>query len=195
MVDDEARRGHGIGTRERGRAQPGGGDGTPPSVADAVAEEEGTPGTEEQQRKVNRIEPFLEGAILLVYIAVGVLLLALAIVALGYALFTIPKNLRDGVPHTISALVSELLLVLILVEVLRTILTYISTRSASIRPFLVVAAISSVRRILSIGAELSLAEDLPREEFNRAMIELGAEGGVILVVAIALFLFSRREGG
>ncbi len=98
-------------------------------------------------------------------------------------------------PHTISALVSELLLVLILVEVLRTILTYISTRTASIRPFLVVAAISSVRRILSVGAELSVAENLPREEFNRAMIELVAESGVILVVAIALFLFSRREGG
>ncbi len=195
MTDDEARRGYGVGTRERVMEQAGADDDGPPSVADAIAEEEGTPGTREQQHKVSRVEPFLEGAILLVYITVGVLLLALAIVALGYALYTIPKNLRDGVPHTISALVSELLLVLILVEVLRTILTYISTRTASIRPFLVVAAISSVRRILSVGAELSVAENLPREEFNRAMIELVAESGVILVVAIALFLFSRREGG
>jgi uncharacterized membrane protein (DUF373 family) len=99
------------------------------------------------------------------------------------------------VPEAISALLSELLLVLIIVEVLRTILTYISTHTTSVRPFLTVAVISSVRRILSIGAELSLAEDQPAEEFRRAMIELGAEGFIILAVAIALYLFSRREGG
>lgn len=170
-------------------------DGGDPSIAEATAEEEGTPGTREQQRAVERLQPFFEGAVLLVYVVVGFLLLGLAVASLGYALVSVPKNLEKGFPQTISVLVSELLLVLILVEVLRTILTYISTRSASIRPFLVVAAISSVRRILSIGAELSVAEDLSREEFTRAMVELGAEGFVILVAAIALYLLSRREGG
>lgn len=166
-----------------------------PSVADAIAEEEGTPGTRAQQRTVGRIEPFFDGAILILYIVVGGLLLALAVVALGYALVTIPKNLHEGVSAAITVLLSELLLVLILAEVLRTIITYVSTRTSSIRPFLTVAVISSVRRILSIGAGLSVGEELSRDAFNRAMIELGAEGAIILVVAIALYLFSRREGG
>ena len=170
-------------------------DTAPTSVADAIAEEEETPGTQEQQRKIGRIEPFFEGAVLVIYVVVGFLLLVLAVAALGYALVSVPKTLERGVPHAIATLISELLLVLILVEVLRTILTYITSGTTSIRPFLVVAAISSVRRILSIGAELSLAEDQSREEFTRAMVELGAEGFIILVTAIALYLFSRREGG
>jgi len=170
-------------------------DGAPPSIADAVAQEEETPGTREQQTWVERLQPIFDGGVLILYIAVGVLLLVVAVAALGYGLATVPKNLQRGVPEAISALISELLLVLIIVEVLRTILTFISTHTTSIRPFLTVAAISSVRRILSIGAELSLVEDMPEEEFRRAMIELGAEGFIILAVAIALFLFSRREGG
>jgi uncharacterized membrane protein (DUF373 family) len=165
------------------------------SVAEAVAEEEGTPGTREQQRALGRLEPLFEGATLFLYVAVGALLAALAALTLGYTVYSAPEHLGKGVPGAISALLSELLLVLILVEIIRTIVTFITTRTSSIRPFLTVAIISSVRRILSVGAELSLVEDMPREEFNRAISELAAEGGLILVVAVALFLVSRREGG
>jgi uncharacterized membrane protein (DUF373 family) len=163
------------------------------SVAEAVAGEEEVPGTHRQQRIVKQLDPFFDGAILLIYGVTAVLLLALAIAALGYALTAVPRNLHEGVPFTITTLLSELLLVLILFEVLRTIITYISTHTSSIRPFLTVAIISSVRRILSIGANLSANQDVSREEFNRGMIELAAEGGIILVVAIALYLFSQRD--
>jgi uncharacterized membrane protein (DUF373 family) len=98
------------------------------------------------------------------------------------------------VPTTLTNLLSELLLVLILVEIIRTIMTFITTRTSSVRPFLTVAIISSVRRILSVGAELSL-KDLKGDDFNHAIIELVVEGGLILIVALALFLVSRREGG
>ena len=183
-----------MGARRGAGGQPPG-DGAPPSIADAVALEEETPGTRAQQGWIARIQPLFDGAVLVLFVAVGALLVVVAVAALGYALATVPRNLGRGVPEAISALLSELLLVLIIVEVLRTILTYISTHTTSVRPFLTVAVISSVRRILSIGAQLSLAEDQPAEEFRRAMIELGAEGFIILAVAIALYLFSRREGG
>lgn len=166
-----------------------------PSVADAVAEEEGTPGTDRQQRLVRRLEPFFDGGTPFAYAAVAALLFLLTLGSLGYALYEFPGNIGEGVPQAIVNLLGELLLVLILVEIIRTVITFVTTRTSSVRPFLTVAIISSVRRILSIGAELSLVKDLPREEFNRAMIELGAEGGLILVVAVALFLVSRREGG
>jgi len=165
------------------------------SVAEAVAEEEGTPGTHQQRRAFDRLEPLFDGVTLFLYAAVGGLLVLLAALALGYTLYSVPKYLGKGVPEAISALLSELLLVLILVEIIRTIVTFVTTRTSSIRPFLTVAIISSVRRILSVGAELSLVEDMPRETFNRAMLELAAEGGLILVVALALFLVSRRDGG
>ena len=165
------------------------------SVAEAIAGEEEETGTPEQKRKLNKLDPFFDGALLIIYTVIGFLLLALAVASVGYALYSIPKNLEKGVPQAIAVLLGELLLVLILVEILRTVLSYLTSQTPSIRPFLTVAAISAVRRILSIGAELTLVEDLPDREFNRAMIELGAETAIILIVAVALFLFSRREGG
>jgi hypothetical protein len=156
---------------------------TKPSVAEAVAEEEGTPGTHGQQRAFARLEPLFDGATLALYAVVGALLCLLAIVALGYALYSIPENLDKGVPQAITAVLSELLLVLILVEIIRTIVTFITTHTSSVRPF------------LTVGAELSLVDNPPQDVFTRAMIELAAEGGLILIVAIALFLVSRREGG
>lgn len=175
--------------RERDAPQPYNAD----SIAQAVAREEGTPGTRSQKGLVRRLQPAFEGAMLLVYIAVGTLLLATAVATLAYALVSMPANLREGVPQAISRLLSELLLVLILTELLRTILTYITEHRASIRPFLSVVAISSIRRILSIGADLSLGEYAAGAQFNQAMVELFAEGFIILVAAIALYLFSRRE--
>lgn len=169
-------------------------DGQPTSIADAVAVEEGVPGSPGEQRLIRRIEPLFDGGNLLLYTIVGILLFGLAIAGLGYALFTIPKNLERGVPYTLTNLLSELLLVLILAEIIRTIVTFITTRTSSVRPFLTVALISSVRRILSVGAELSL-EDLGGDAFKRAIVELGVDGGLILIVALSLYLVSRREGG
>lgn len=169
-------------------------DGERTSIADAVAIEEGVPGSPGEQRLIRKIEPIFDGGNLILYTIVGLLLFGLAIAALGYALFTIPKNLERGVPYTLTSLLSELLLVLILAEIIRTIATFIATKTTSVRPFLTVALISSVRRILSVGAELSL-ENLEGDAFNRAIIELGVDGGLILIVALSLFLVSRREGG
>lgn len=169
-------------------------DGEATSIADAVAIEEGVPGSPAERSLVRRIEPIFDGGNLLLYAIVGVLLFGLAIAALGYALFTIPKNLERGIPYTLTSLLSELLLVLILAEIIRTIVTFITTRTSSVRPFLTVALISSVRRILSVGAELSL-EEIEGDAFNRAMTELAVDGGLILIVALSLFLVSRREGG
>lgn len=167
----------------------------PPSVAVATAQEEGnTPSTPQQHRVITFLEPLFDNVSLGLYVVVATLLLLLTLAALVYALLTLPESLRGGVPKALTSLLSELLLVLILVELIRTIGTFITTRASSIRPFLTIAIISSVRRILSVGAELSL-EDLSGEAFNHAVIELGVEGGLILIVALSLFLVSRREGG
>lgn len=166
----------------------------PASVAVATAQEEdATPSTPRQRRIVAWLEPIFDNVSLGLYVLVAILLLLLTIAALIYALSSIPANLQQGGAKALTALLSELLL-LILVELIRTIGSFITTRSTSIRPFLTIAIISSVRRILSVSAQFSL-EELSNEQFNHAIIELGAEGGLILIVAIALFLVSRREGG
>jgi len=167
----------------------------PASVAVATArEEDATPSTPRQRRIVAWLEPIFDNVSLGLYVLVAILLLLLTIAALIYALSSIPANLQQGGAKALTALLSELLLLLILVELIRTIGSFITTRSTSICPFLTIAIISSVRRILSVSAQFSL-EELSNEQFNHAIIELGAEGSLILIVAIALFLVSRREGG
>ncbi len=168
---------------------------TPASIAVATAQEEdATPNTPRQRRVVAWLEPLFDNVSIGLYVLVAFLLLLLTIAALLYAVGTIPENLQSGGAKALTALLSELLLLLILVELIRTIGTFVTTRVTSVRPFLTIAIISSVRRILSVSAQLSL-EDLSGEEFNHAVIELGVEGGLILTVALALFLVSRREGG
>lgn len=167
----------------------------PASIAVATAQEEdATPNTPQQRRVVAWLEPLFDNVSIGLYVLVAFLLLLLTIAALLYAVGTIPENLKGGGAKALTALLSELLLLLILVELIRTIGTFITTRVTSVRPFLTIAIISSVRRILSVSAQLSL-ENLSGEEFNHAVIELGVEGGLILTVALALFLVSRREGG
>jgi uncharacterized membrane protein (DUF373 family) len=167
----------------------------PASIAIATAQEEdATPSTPRQRRVVAWLEPLFDNVSIALYVLVAFLLLLLTIAALLYAVGTIPENLKNGGAKALTSLLSELLLLLILVELIRTIGTFITTRVTSVRPFLTIAIISSVRRILSVSAQLSL-EDLSGQEFNHAVIELGVEGGLILTVALALFLVSRREGG
>lgn len=113
---------------------------------------------------------------------------------LGYSVIAFPANLRDsGFGLAVVALVNNLLLVMIIMEVLRTVLSYLQERGSSLQPFLFIAAISATRRILAIGAEMSVAgENIPSDKFWQAMLDLGANAGAILAIAAALYLLRRR---
>ncbi len=151
-----------------------------------------------QAEAVRRIiSPWLSGADTLVYVLVGLVFLAGALAMLGFTVYTFIAHVSDGFPQAIITLVNDLLLVMIIMEVLRTVLSYIEERGASLRPFLFIGAISATRRILAIGAETSIASDkgVSREEFTRRLVDLGVNACVILAIAIALFLLSRRDAG
>jgi hypothetical protein len=70
--------------------------------------------------------------------------------------------------------------------------------------FLVIGGISAARRILAIGANLSLSEaqhvehasgkigaSVDWDRFNQAMIELGIDAGLIIVITLALLIIHR----
>ncbi|HKV54377.1 MAG TPA: phosphate-starvation-inducible PsiE family protein [Candidatus Binataceae bacterium] len=138
--------------------------------------------------------PALETADAVVYALVGVVFLVAALAMLGYSVLVFPANLAaTGFALAIVTLVNDLLLVMIIMEVLRTVLSYIQERGSSLQPFLFIAAISATRRILAIGAQMSVAgERLSPEQFRQAMIDLAANAGAILAIAAALYLLARR---
>ena len=139
--------------------------------------------------------PILEAADAVVYALVGVVFLIAAMGMLGYSVVAFPGNLREmGFALAVVALVNDLLLVMIIMEVLRTVLSYIQERGSSLQPFLFIAAISATRRILAIGAQMSVVgETLSPQKFKEAMIDLAANASAILAIAAALYLLARRS--
>jgi len=138
--------------------------------------------------------PALEAADAIVYALVGVVFFLAAMGMLGYSLVAFPANLRaTGFALAVVTLVNDLLLVMIIMEVLRTVLSYLQERATSLQPFLFIAAISATRRILAIGAQMSVTGDtLSPNKFQELMIDLGANAGAILAIAVALYLLARR---
>jgi uncharacterized membrane protein (DUF373 family) len=144
---------------------------------------------------VSRIAiPGLEFADRAIYALVGVLFL-LAAAAMGvYSCVTFVQHLNDGFPLDLITFINDLLLVLIILEVLGTVRSYLETSTTSLEPFLYIGIISATRRILAIGAQTTLGE-VKNESFQHLMIDLGVNGGVVLALAVALFLFDRRPKG
>ncbi len=139
--------------------------------------------------------PKLESADAIVYALVGLVFLAAALGMLGYTVYAFPSDLRtSGFALAIVTLINDLLLVMIIMEVLRTVISYLKEHGTSLQPFLFIAAISATRRILAIGAQMSVAgETLSPEKFRHAMLDLVANAGAILAIALALYLL-RRPG-
>src|ERR1700675_4557147 len=141
-------------------------------------------------RRVERyIIPLLESADAVLYSVVGLVFLAAAAGMLGYSVLSFPATTQEagGFPIAILTLINDLLLVMIIMEVLRTVLSYLAERGGSLRPFLFIASISATRRILAIGAQMSISGNkLSPEKFQQAMIDLGVNASAILAISIAL---------
>jgi uncharacterized membrane protein (DUF373 family) len=140
------------------------------------------------------VVPLLETIDAFVYAAVGVVFLIGALVMLAYTVMVFPANLRSvGFGLAVVALVNDLLLVMIIMEVLRTVISYLQEHGTSLQPFLFIAAISATRRILAIGAQMSVAsQQMAPDRFREAIIDLSANAGAILAIAVALYLLARR---
>lgn len=140
----------------------------------------------------------------IIYAIVGICFFLGAIFALGYSFWDFASVIFTpqgffyspaSTPQTVAAsaiikLVSDLLLVLIIMEVLSTVIHYLKSHATSLRPFLFIGIISATRGILSIGARLSV-ETVKPDEFYRSMIELGVNALAILALGITLKLLGR----
>jgi uncharacterized membrane protein (DUF373 family) len=135
---------------------------------------------------------FLEKADFIIYALVGFCFLAVAILCLAYCFWDFSTFFKASfspalVGQSIIQLISNLLLVLIVMEVLGTVIHYLKQREISLRPFLYISIISATRSILSIGARLSLeGTSIGTSNFTLSMIELGVNGAVILALGITI---------
>jgi uncharacterized membrane protein (DUF373 family) len=155
---------------------------------------------EERNDPIARVSAhFLDNGDSVVYAIVGICFLIGGFIALGYSFWDFAANLTShkltpGIFATaIIQFVSDLLLVLIIMEVLGTVTHYLQSHTTSLRPFLFIGIVSATRGILSIGARLSVESVRPTtpQDFTTAMIELGVNGAVILALGITLKLLGK----
>lgn len=129
-----------------------------------------------------------------IYIATGV-----AFLVIGCAIFiaswvTFYLRLSDGFVNATLGLIHDLLLVLIILEIMRTIIAYVKIHTVLLEPFLHIGIIAATRRILTAGAQLSSQAAVSKEAFDRYLWDTGINALVIVALGIAVFLFSNRRG-
>ncbi len=95
--------------------------------------------------------------------------------------------------YTIIDVINQILLAIILMELLGTVVQHFTHGGFQLKPFLIVGIISSVRRILVVGASLSLKGTGTYQHFQESQIELGISVIVIVFLAISLLMINRVE--
>jgi uncharacterized membrane protein (DUF373 family) len=127
------------------------------------------------------------------YVALGVLLAAGALVLLADATLTFVANLLAGtLPARMISLLDRVLLVLMFAEILYTVQVSFREHALVPEPFLVVGLIAAIRRVLVITAEFADVKETASEIFKATMVELGLLTVLSLVLVVSLVLLRRR---
>ncbi|MHB8191322.1 MAG: phosphate-starvation-inducible PsiE family protein [Ferrimicrobium sp.] len=130
----------------------------------------------------------------IIYFAIAIVIAAMALETLYQALQgTIQVNLALNVTAELVSVLNEVLFVIILLELLGTVLEHLKRGGFQLRPFLIIGIVSSVRRILVIGAQLSTLSGHSNNVFHRELLELGVDSGVAFVLTLALYVAERRR--
>ncbi|HET6465966.1 MAG TPA: phosphate-starvation-inducible PsiE family protein [Nitrospiria bacterium] len=126
------------------------------------------------------------------YVTAGVSFLLLGMVVFIYGWIEFLSGFKENAPKAVLVLMNELLLVVILLELFRTIINFLKSRTISLEPFLHVGIIASVRRLLTIGAEITLQGEVSTVRFNQYLLDALVNVGVILALVLALYIYRIR---
>lgn len=130
----------------------------------------------------------------LVYLGLGLLLGASAIVLLVSGVIAFIQNLGSGhFPDAAVNLLDRILLILLIVELLYTVQVSFREHALVPEPFLLVGLIAAIRRVLVLTAEFGQDRSHTEEMFRHFMIELVVLTGLILAIAASLVLVHRRH--
>jgi uncharacterized membrane protein (DUF373 family) len=128
-----------------------------------------------------------------VYILIGVLLVFAAVGLLVGAGIQFASEVRLDAHAATLSLLDTLLLVLMLAEILYTLIVTLVEHVLVLRPFLIIALIAAVRRILILTAAQASLVSGTAEHFQRTIVELILHAGLILVLVISLVLLTRHN--
>jgi uncharacterized membrane protein (DUF373 family) len=128
-----------------------------------------------------------------VYVALGVLLAVSAVAILVQGAVDLVHAVTTRVEvRAIVTLLDRILLALMIVELLYTVQVSFREHALVAEPFLLVALIAAVRRILVITAEFGAQPAIEPETFRHIMWELGLLTVLIIVLVASIVILRRR---
>src|SRR6476620_501304 len=125
------------------------------------------------------------------YITTGFSFLLMGMVVFAHSKYAFLLSVGSTTVPAVLALVHDLLLVIILLELFRTIINFLKTKIITLEPFLYICVIASTRRILTTGAQVASMEDLTDQVFHRYLLDLGSNVLVVLALVLAVYLVRR----
>ncbi len=125
------------------------------------------------------------------YISTGLSFLLIGMIVFLHAWYAFVLTVGTRTIPAVLSLVHDLLLVIILLEIFRTIINFLKTKVVTLEPFLYICVIASTRRILTTGAQISYMEEVTDQIFNRYLLDLG--GNVLVIVALVIAVYVARR--
>lgn len=132
------------------------------------------------------------------YVAAGFSLLALGMLIFVHAwyAFFLRSNEVLLLPAGLK-LLNDLLLVIILLELFRTVVRFLQTEVLELEPYLAVGIIACTRRVLTASAELShqlevVTREARQELFQQYVVDVGLNVTVIIVLILGVYLLRMR---
>jgi len=121
-----------------------------------------------------------------------IILIAVAAGIIGVAILLMLEAATDLIyytQHSISQIISDLLFVLIIMELFRQVMRQINRYSFSLNPFIFIGVIASIRGMLLTQMKLGMGET----EWVGAVVQLGVHAVIVLVLVVALFFYSKCQ--
>lgn len=128
-----------------------------------------------------------------VYALVGTLLAVGALIVLGTVGYHLVQDLGNGTEEAITKALDGMLLVFILLELLAAVRATMTEKKLVAEPFLVAGIIAAIKEIIIVALEAKDGRGAPGSMFEDAMTEMGVLGGIVLLLAVAMYLVRRKE--
>lgn len=129
----------------------------------------------------------------LVYSGLGILLAVAALALMAVAFKSLVAMLFTGLlSGSIVDILDQILLILLIIELLYTVQVSFREHGLLAEPFLVVALIAVIRRVLVLTAELPKLQESSGGAFNHALLELALLSAMILVLVISFIMLQKQ---
>lgn len=120
-----------------------------------------------------------------------IVLIVVAFGIIGIACALLFDAVYDGVffwsSHTIPHLISEMMFVLIIMELFRQVHRQINKQEFSLNPFLYIGCIASIRGLLLSGMGISMGEI----EWEHGIVQLAVYSAIVLVLVACFFIYNK----